>query len=139
MTAWDTSDADMTAYTDIIVQDGVFAYNFTASGTIYKGQAVGLVPGMDNTVMTTTAEQYVCDAIGLATMKATDKKQIAVAGPGNICYGCFGSAIAVGSPVYAQGGGVLTTVGTYSTKPTGFVVELPVVKTTNYVGKVLLV
>lgn len=135
--AWDTSD--LTDYNDIIVQDGVFAYNFKASGTIYKGQAVGMVPGMNNTVMPCSNEAGPSDAVGLATMGASNGEWIAIAGPGNICNACCAAASAVGTALYGTTAGVLTATQGNATKAAGIVVSLPAIETTNYVGKVLLV
>jgi len=134
--AWDTTD--LTNYNDIIVQDGVFAYNFEASGTIYKGQAVALIPGEDNTVGVTTSVAAMMRCIGLATYNVTDAVQVGIAGPGNICYACFDSAIAVGTAVYATTAGVFTSTQGNAQRPAGYVVSLPAIGTTAYVGKILL-
>jgi hypothetical protein len=135
--AWDTTD--LTAFNDIIVQDGVFAYNFTASGTIYKGQAVALCPGMNNNVMACDSEAIYANAIGLATMNATKGKWVAVAGPGNICYAVCDAAEPVGTAMYGDTAGILDATAGNATKVAAYIVEIPVVKTTNYVGKVLVV
>jgi hypothetical protein len=135
--AWDTTD--LKNFNDIIVQDGVFAYNFTASGAISKGQAVALCPGMNNNVMACDSEAIYANSIGLATMNATKGKWVAVAGPGNICYACTAAATAVGLPLYGTTAGILTAAAGNATKVAAYVVEIPVVKTTNFVGKVLVV
>jgi len=133
---WDTTD--LADYNDIIVQDGVFAYNYTASGTIYKGQAVALVPGMDNTVMVCTSDAGVCDSIGLATMGATNGKQISIAGPGNICWACVDAAEAVNTPLYGDTDGVYDAAPGNATRVSAIIVSLPALVTTAYVGKVLV-
>lgn len=138
--AWDATD--LADYNDIILQDGVFAYNFTASGTIYKGQAVCVCA--DNKVMTCnngggTATE--ADAIGIACYNATNGNQIAVAGPGNIVIAVFDtdSDCTPGAVVYGDADGILDHAAGNASKAAGYVVSTPVSATTNYVGKLLVV
>jgi len=70
---------------DIIVQEGTFAYNFQASGTIKGGQAV-----IVNDTMKVAAPPGIRAAgdnrgvIGVAAYDVTDDEYVAVYGPGNI-------------------------------------------------------
>jgi hypothetical protein len=89
--------------------------------------------------MACDSEAVYANSIGLATMNATKGKWVAVAGPGNICYGCVAAASAVGTPVFGTTAGLLTATAGNATKIAGYIVEIPVVVTTNYVGKVLIV
>lgn len=132
--AWDTSDITTN---DIIYQDGVFAYNFTAGEAIKKGQAVYIDD--DNTVKITTSTAVECDSIGVACYNAANATQIAIAGPGNVATACFDAAVAVGLPVYGDTYGIFSETAGNAVKVGGYVVELPVAGTTNYVGKLLLV
>lgn len=132
--AWDTTDITTN---DIISQDGVFAYNFTAGEAIKKGQAVYI--SADNTVSITTDTAVECDSIGVACYNAANGTQIAIAGPGNLVTACFDAAVALGLPVYGDLYGVFDETPGSAVKVAGYVVELPVVATTQYVGKLLLV
>lgn len=119
--AWSTTDI---AANDIIHQDGVFAYNFMASGTIYKGQAVYL--SNDNKVCVCTTATGECDAVGLATLNASNGEQVGVAGPGNICYACADSALTaanIGSAVYGDTDGAVTTTIGNAKKVLGWIVD----------------
>ncbi len=131
---WDITDITTN---DIIYQDGVFAYNFTAGEAIKKGQAVYV--SADNTVSITTSTAVEADSIGVACYDAANGAQIAIAGPGNIAVACFDAAVAVGLPVYGDTYGVFDETAGSAVKIAGYVVELPVVATTAYVGKLLLV
>ena len=139
--AWLTTDI---ATNDIMQQDGVFAYNFTASGTIYKGQAV--YASADNKVTVTTASAGEADAVGVACYGATDGNQIAIAGPGNIVVCCMDStAVAVGVPLYADTFGLFEGTKTNSTRASAILVDNTPsdvsgsVTGTNHVIKALLV
>lgn len=142
--AWDTTD--LASYNDIIYQDGVFAYNFTASGAIRKGQAVCVAPSMTMCVMVTTAAAGACDVIGICTGDAADTAQVAIAGPGNIVYACCDSGgtagtsgIQAGDPVYGTTFGVLTETAGNAIKIAAYALDTPTIVTTTYVGKFLLV
>ena len=115
---WSTTDI---AANDIIQQDGVFAYNFIASGTIYKGQAVYVTA--NNKVAVTDTDAGHCDAIGLACINATNGEQISVACGGNICVACADAAPSVGAPVYGDTDGALTTTIGNAKKVAGYVVD----------------
>jgi len=70
---------------DIIVQEGTFAYNFTASGTIKGGQAVEVQDTMKVAASLGSKAQYDnSKVIGVAAYDVTDKEYVAVYGPGNI-------------------------------------------------------
>jgi hypothetical protein len=118
---WSTTDI---ASNDIIQQDGIFAYNFTASGTIYKGQAVYICKNDSVGVCGSAAGD--CNAIGLACINATNGVQISVACGGNIAVACANhaaSAPTVGAPVYGYTDGTLyATIGN-ATKVAGYVVN----------------
>lgn len=134
---WDTSDI---VENDIILQDGVFAYNFTASGTIYKGQAVCICG--DNLVMvcndgSTNAGES--DVIGLATYGATDGSQIGIAGPGNICVCCTSGQVNGGTAVYGTHDGCLHGTQGNATKVAGYMVTTSELQSTHYKGIVLLI
>lgn len=71
---------------DIIIQEGTSAYSFQASGTIVGGQAVEVNDTMK--VAAPIATRTFDDnkgIIGVAGYDITDKKYVAVYGPGNIC------------------------------------------------------
>ena len=135
--------ADFITENDVIIQDGVFAYNFKASGAIKKGQCVGIAPVMDNCVMApNTADAGPLDCVGIATMDAADKQWVAVAGPGNLCRALCAAASPVGTALYGGIDGIFTATQGNATKVSAYVVELPAkVKSTatSYLGKVLLV
>jgi len=70
---------------DIIIQEGVSAYSFLASGTISAGQAVEAVNTME--VMAPPATKVANDnfrIIGVAAYDVTDNEYVAIYGPGNI-------------------------------------------------------
>lgn len=124
----------------------MFAYNFTASGAIKKGQAVCVAPSMTMHVMVTTAAAGACDVIGIACQDAADGAQVPVAGPGNIVYACCDSGgtagtagIKSGDPVYGYTYGVLTETAGNAIKVAAYALDTPTIVTTTYVGKFLLV
>jgi len=83
---------------DIIVQEGTFAYDFIASGTIYAGQAVEPVGTMQVRKVTTAYK-----GIGVAAYDAADTTHVAVYGPGNIVRACAsGTSCAVSKPLFAS-------------------------------------
>jgi len=129
--AWDTSDI---LDNEIIKQDGVFAYLFTASGTIYAGQSVKIQA--NNTVTVTAGSD---NGIGLASMNATHGSQVGVYGPGNLVYGIINGTHAAGTTLYAGATGVMTNTQGSTERIMGYVVEAGVVQTTNYKAKLLLV
>lgn len=112
------------ATNDIIQQDGIFAYNFYASGNIKKGQAVYI--SADNKVSPCTSAAGECDAIGIACYDADDTAQISIAGPGNIAIAAADSALAVttiGSPVYGDTDGEVTTTRGNAKKTAGYIID----------------
>ena len=134
---WDTTDITSN---DIIVQDGVFAYTFEASGTIYKGQAVCICG--DEKVMpcndggTNTTES---DVLGIASYGSINGRQISIAGPGNIALCCTSGTVPAGTAMYGIHDGCLHGTKGNATKIAGYMVTESVLKTTHYEGKVLLV
>ena len=118
--AWSTTDI---ATNDIIQQDGVFAYSFQASGTIYKGQAV-CIPKVDNNVMATTAAADGANAIGFATQDATNDNYVPVAGPGNIVVCCMDDASSTpGTILYGDTDGRLDATAGNATKVAAILVD----------------
>ena len=87
----------------------------TASGTIYKGQAVCLCAGMDDTVYVPGAEGSGMRVFGIADYTATHGEKIAIWGPYNICRcrlsGVAGAAVTAGTGVGMSWDGML---GVYS-------------------------
>jgi len=100
---------------DIIVQEGTFAYSFTASGTIYAGQLV--VPtGTMQVIAAPGVSSAKC--VGVAAYYVTDGEMVAVYGPGNIVRCCAsGTSVAVGECLIAgTEGKVLDVTDLYAKK-----------------------
>jgi len=117
--AWSTTDI---ATNDIIQQDGVFAYNFTASGAIKKGQPV--YASADNKVTVTTASTGESDAIGFACYDASNGEQVAIAGPGNIVVTCMDDhASTVGTALYGDTYGILDATAGVASKVAGYLID----------------
>jgi len=116
--AWATTDI---AANDIIQQDGVFAYNFTASGAIKKGQFVWL--SADNKVTPCGSPAGDADSIGVACYDAATTKQVAIAGPGNIALCCADASITPGTAVYGDTDGTCDSTMNNATKVAGYVVD----------------
>ena len=133
--AWSTSDLT----NDTILNDGTGAMNHIASGTIYVGQAVYAC--CDDKVMITTSTASECEAIGIASINATNNERIGVYQYGNMVRCCIDAAGNPGVPVYGSDYGVLSTTKGNAKKVAGYIIETPTlgVGGTNYVGKVLLV
>jgi len=131
--AWSNSDLSQGS----LLNDGTGAFNMKASGTVYIGQAVYICSS--NQVKVTTSTTSECDAIGIASINSTDSKPIGVYGYGNIVNCCMASNYSVYTPLYATTDGVLTSTKGNANKVVGFNLEVPTQKTTNYVGKVMLV
>ena len=84
---------------DICLQDGTGAFNFIASGTILKGQAVEIVAG-DYVIATDSNPAH--GFVGVADATKYKGSSLAVWGPGNIVWGrASGTGIAAGDPVQA--------------------------------------
>lgn len=81
---------------DIILQEGAAAYNYIASGTILAGQLV--YPNDTSKVAAVNAADK-DSIVGVAAYDITDKKFVAVWGPGNIVRCKSSGAITVGSAV----------------------------------------
>ena len=116
--AWSTTDI---ATNDIIQQDGVFAYNFYASGAIKKGQAVYCCK--DDSVSVCTAAAGESDAIGFAALDAANTEQVPIAGPGNIVVCCADASIAAGTAVYGDTDGTVDSTAGNAVKVAGYVVD----------------
>jgi len=129
--AWDTTDLDDS---EIITQDGTFAYLFKASGTIYAGQAVRVIA--NNTVTVTASTN---DGIGVASMRGSHGGQLGVYGPGNIVYVAIDGTHAAGTALYAGADGVMTNTQAGSERIMAYVIKSGALSTTNYKAKVLLV
>jgi hypothetical protein len=70
---------------DIIFQEGTFAYNFQASGTIVGGQAVEIQDTMKVAApLGSKLQDNNSKIIGVAAYDVTDKEYVAVYGPGNV-------------------------------------------------------
>ena len=100
---------------DIIVQEGTFAFDFTASGTIYAGQAVHAIGTMQ--VRAIPVSQAIGHGtVGVAAYGRTDGQAIAVYGPGNICrITVSGTGTAAGDTLFATSEGEWTDTGTNPT------------------------
>lgn len=90
-----------TAITDreICVQEGTLIWNYTASGTILRGQAVEIV---DYPYVIATDSNPANGFIGVADANATAGGVVGVWGYGNIVYGrVSGTSVTAGAPVVA--------------------------------------
>ena len=148
--AWDENDLK---YYEDIVQEGVFAYNFNCSGTIYKGQAVTILPKKDLAVMVTevgTGKSEASNAIGFAAYTMTGftsttgdnaKKMIAIYGPGNIVWACCdtGEDIVPGTYLYGDTDGILDADPGNAKKIAGIALCSGNEATTNQTVKILVV
>jgi hypothetical protein len=82
---------------DIPYQPGVNAYDFIASGTIYKGQAVMIAPGMNEYVIATpNSSQRV---VGVAAYTQYHNSSIAVYGKLNMVHAKLSGAQSAGANV----------------------------------------
>jgi len=105
---------------DIIVQEGTFAYNFTASGTVYAGQLVDAVGTMQVKAAVGISSTAI---VGVAAYYATDGEKVAVYGPGNIVRcAASGTSVAAGECVQAGAEGRVLDVGSIVAKASGAVV-----------------
>jgi len=68
----------------IIIQEGTLAFDYDASGTIYKGQGVYAVDAFKVKAPGTGIGTEQGGCVGVAAYSQTDGKPIAVYGPGNI-------------------------------------------------------
>lgn len=97
---------------DIIVQEGTFAFDFTASGTVYKGQAVytnksDLYVAAVPTAGGTNPQTKI---VGLAAYDQTTGKPVAVYGPGNICRAIASGTCEAGDNLWATSEGKLCKI-----------------------------
>ena len=93
---------------DIIVQEGIFAYSFIASGTISAGQLVKSIGPMQVLAVDQQAASQ-DNPIGVASYYVTKGETVAVYGPGNIIRSYCASATSVGDDLYAVDNGAFTT------------------------------
>ena len=75
---------------DIIVQEGTFAFSYTASGAVYAGQAVyasttGGDPTWVKAIPASCGNTGQYGTVGVAAYDVADQGLLAVYGPGNIC------------------------------------------------------
>lgn len=113
--AWETMVGD------IILQDGTFAFLFTAGEALYRGQAVYV--SADNTVSICTATTD--NSVGVVIDNAANGAQCAVAGPGNVVLCAAASDIAPGTAVYGTQYGLFTSTAGSATKVGGVVTSSP--------------
>ena len=93
---------------DIIVQEGTFAFDFDASGSVFAGQAVycndTLAVAAPNGGL--SAPQAGC--VGIAAYDQTTGNPVAVYGPGNICRAIVsGTGVRAGDPLFCGNDGKL--------------------------------
>ena len=69
---------------DIIVQEGTFAFDYDASGSVFAGQAVYINGSMAVAAVPATSIQGL-GVVGVAAYDQTNGNPVAVYGPGNIC------------------------------------------------------
>ncbi len=68
---------------DVIVQEGTFAFDYDASGTVYAGQGVYAIGTLQvKAPAATTKIAHGC--VGVAAYEIADGNPVAVYGPGNI-------------------------------------------------------
>lgn len=96
---------------DVPLQPGFKAYNLIASGNIYKGQGVCLIPGMDNTVGVPDGSSQ--RLIGVAPYGATDGEPIAIYAACNIVRAKLSGAITAGTFVGLYYDGMLSDLVAY--------------------------
>jgi len=87
----------------VLVEEGTFAMNYIASGTIYAGCAVCCSGGTEKVKAQVGAPGFVAGKrngyVGVAAYNATDGDQIAVYGPGNKVRVRASGAIVVGESI----------------------------------------
>lgn len=101
-----------TQVTDTIpIQPGIGAYNFIASGTIYRGQGVYLCG--DNKVKVPTNDSQ--RIFGIAEYTVVDSDNVAIFGPLNLvsCKISASSTLSAGTFVGVINGGYLSNTSTY--------------------------
>jgi len=69
---------------EVIVQEGTFMYNFTASGTVLKGEPVCAPDSTTFGLAKAATRATAASCIGVAAYPQTDGKKLGVYGPGNI-------------------------------------------------------
>lgn len=96
---------------DIIVQEGTFAFDYDASGTVYAGQGVKAY-GTMQVMAPGTSDGITHGCVGVSAYQIADGNAVAVYGPGNICRVCISSS---GTPAVAAGDLlVCTSEGTFT-------------------------
>jgi len=128
---------------DIIIQEGTFAFDYTASGTVYGGQCVVPEHGPGNVGMYvkaagTTTAGAVDNFIGVAAYQADNGEKVAVYGPGNIvrCIVSGASNCNIGDDLMTAYEGKVTQDGAAAGKKIGVALETQA--TANGTVKVLL-
>lgn len=97
---------------DVLIQPPAGGFTFTASGSIYKGQAVYLVDDYKVKVPTTDTQPL----YGIAGYNKTDGQKIVIYSVGNIvkCKVSSSSSISVGTKVGVIADGYLSDSATYN-------------------------
>jgi hypothetical protein len=97
---------------DIPVQPGIDPYNFYASGTITKGQAVYLSPGMEGKyVAATTASSQ--RLFGIAAYTQYHNSSIAIYGPCNLVKCKLSGSQSAGTLVGSYLDGMISNISKY--------------------------
>ena len=90
---------------DIIVQEGTFAFDYDASGTVYGGQGVYAI-GTMQVKAPAASVGHVKGCVGVAAYQIADGNPVAVYGPGNIVRVCVSStSVAAGDPLFLYSDG----------------------------------
>jgi len=118
---------------DVIIQEGTFMYNFTASGTIVKGGPVCAAAGKKVKAATRSTA---ASCIGVAAYPATDGKKVGVYGPGNIVEATVsGASVAAGDILMPTNYGWCDSDG----YPSGHAIALETQGTTTGECQILLI
>ena len=81
----------------IPIQPGIKAYNFYASGVIYKGQAVAGVKGPDNKNYVMATNHSSQRMVGIAAFTADSGEPIAIFGPYNMVRAMISGSVLAGT------------------------------------------
>jgi hypothetical protein len=94
---------------DIIVQEGTFAFDFTASGAVYGGQAVYVNKSpLGISVPSLGADRPQPGSVGVVAYDQSDGKPVAVYGIGNICRVIVSGTCIAGDILYCTTNGKVT-------------------------------
>lgn len=128
--SWDSSDLS----SDTIYQDGTFGYRFKSSGNINRGQALYIID--DDYVASTVVGS---NGVGICDHKSYHGEECVAYFPGNIVLACSPESITAGNFLYASSNGFVSE-GRYSTeRPMAICVSDFETRTTNKVGRILLI